>query len=185
MVKVKCWYCNDKSERGEMYCDEFSKPRKHYHHSCWPLELERRESVKKEREEWDTLLEYIKHVHNFTFIPPTFSSFLQDLRNGTVRFQGPVQKQYKQGIPYNVILEAYRLASDSILWSMQNKSFVNDLGALKYGLTIAKSNINQAHERVKIKTRTASLPVSAPESNAEYQYKPRQTHKDISQFLKE
>ncbi len=184
-MQVKCNYCNGKQERGEMYCDT-GKQRKYYHHPCWPLELERRIDVEKEKKQWKDLIAFIQEIHNLHEIPRTFYAFLQDIRNGTIRFQGPVNQQYKQGVGYDILLESYRLSANGIKWAQQNRDFNgNVFTELKYGLAIVKNNIGQAREAHRAKIKIQSSPVGVPVEDRETNYKPRQHQQNITAFLKE
>ena len=185
-MQVKCGLCGTKQEKSEMYCDA-GKQKKYFHHSCWPVEQQRREEVAKEKEGLGLLLNYVKTVHNLYDVPKPFIPFLQDIRNGTVRFQGPVQQKKKQGIPYDVILEAYRMSTDSIRWARANKDFTVGFpfSELKYGLRIVTGNLNRAMERCRAKERTSTLTVNAPIQDREATYKPRKADNDIADFLKE
>ena len=188
MRKVKCWYCLEKSEQSEMYCDEFSQPRKHYHHSCWPLELERREQVEKEKVEWDGLYKYIKSIYDFPYaLPPSFIHILQDLRNGTVRYKGPVQRGYKGGVPYHIIYDAYRMAEQDILRAKsKTETFENDFLKLKYGYSIMMSYLNKAHAQWKRKIESEQrISIAKPTESTQVGYKKKKDDNDISAWVDE
>jgi len=169
-----------------MHCDT-GKQKKYYHHSCWTLELERREQLTKEKAQWGALIDYIKTIHNLYDVPPSFFPFIQDIRNGTVRFQGPVQHKQKQGIGYDVILEAYRMSADSIKWAREHKDFTINypFSELKYGLRIVTGNMNRALERCRAKERISTTSISVPVEDGQTEYKPRQHKNDIVAFLEE
>ena len=167
-----------------MYADEEGKRRSYYHHSCWPNEQTRREEAEKERKALKELCEYIMELHGFRLLPKSFFPFLQDLRNGTVRFQGPVQSKYKQGIPYEVIHEAYRLCQDNIAWAKRNKRFSSDLAEVKYGFAIIQNNINQAYESWQRKQQASQAVSIATPQGKEVTYKKR-TQEDISSIVED
>lgn len=156
-----------------MYCDYTNKPKRYYHHNCWENEVVRREELSKEKTEWGALIDFIKQVHSLYDVPRPFYPFLQDIRNGTVRFGGAVQNKHKEGIKYSVLLEAYRMSAENIKWARKNKNFNNNTFAeLKYGLAIVKGNIGTAIERVLTRSRLQSAVVMTQESQ-DVGYKPR------------
>lgn len=188
MRQVKCHYCLEKSEKSEMYCDNSKKPRKYYHHSCWPLELQEREQADKKRSELKILVSFIEEVHDLFEMPRQFYPFIQDIVGGTVRFQGPVQKHGKQGVGYDILLEAYKLSEDRIRWARQNKDFVGVFAELKYGLTIVKSNINQAmvnaRRKMDAERRKEVVSVDLPYINKEITYKKKESSRSLK-FIEE
>ena len=186
-MQVKCGLCGTKQEKSEMYCDA-GKQKKYYHHSCWTMELERRDFAEKEKTGWNNLYGYVHRLYNFHApIPPQFVHVLQDLRNGTVRYKGPVIKGNKDGVPYEVILSAYRLAEQKIIQSKaKTDTFDNDFLRLKYGFSIMLSYLNQAytqHQRqIEAGKRMAAV---IPVEVVEVEYKKKKHGRDISAFLEE
>lgn len=186
-MQVKCNYCNTKSERSDMYCDE-GKQRKYFHHSCWTLEQERRHKVAKESIEWDSLYAYLKRLYGFNApLPPQFIHVLQDLRNGTVRYKGPLQRGYKEGVPYQIILNAYKLSEQQIIQAKsKTDTFENDFLRLKYGFSIMLNYLNQSYAQWQKQVESEKrIHVANPMDIKPVEYKKAESKKDISAFLEE
>jgi len=183
---VKCQWCGKKSER-----DEMSKIKKGYiHPECLVKYEAEQEEKQREREQLDRLIKTIKQIHDIPAeipLPNNFYPFLQDLRNGTIRFRGPVQKKRKQGVGYDVIEEAYCLAQKGIEWAKNNKNFEGSLiNELKYGLAIVRDKLNQARNNLIKFQRTRTIkkdPMPIVERATEY--KQKEYEKDITDYLED
>ncbi len=184
-MQVICQYCRNKSERDEMLFEQQGKSKKYYHVECYAKYLVEREEKQKEVQRLDELMQVIKGIHGIDDIPKGFYPFIQDLRNGTIRFRGPVLKKYKEGVPYEVIEEAYRMSESSIAWSKQNKSFKNTMAELKYGLAIVSNNVNDAYKNIRQRKRlnaSMALMQKPDENKVEYRKK---ASEDITDFVEE
>lgn len=74
---------------------------------------------------------------------------MQDIRNGTDRYKKGYSKQFKKGVSYIIIREAYRMSEKSIVWARRNRNFKNFDQELNYGLAIVKSNLPKAYKDLK------------------------------------
>lgn len=162
------------------------KSRKYYHADCFAEHQADKQKRAEEAAKLDSLVETIKDIHGLISIPKQFYPFIQDMRNGTIRFQGKPIKKYKQGVPYEIIEQAYKLSKDSIHWSKENKNFKNSSGELRYGLAIVSNKINDAsaYMRNRQKQQSAAAAMQKP-SERKVEYKKRENKKDISDFLEE
>lgn len=182
---VGCQWCKEKSEREEMLFEQQGKSKKYYHVECYAKYLVDKEEKQLEVQRLDQLVQVIKNIHSIKDIPKGFYPFIQDLRNGTIRFRGPVLRKSKEGIPYEVIEEAYRMSADSIAWSKRSKDFKNTMAELKYGLAIVSNNINDAYKNIrqrKMVDASMALMNKPDEKKVEYR---RQASEDISDFVGE
>lgn len=153
-----CQVCREKDikENMEVYVIVSStgkKTNKYYHKGeCWEKfikEKEKLEQEQKEREELDTVLKEIFDIK--VKYPDNVWWIIEDLRNGTNRFQKFWKKKYKKGYPYSVIAEAFRLSKDDIEWARLNRPF-KDLGQeMRYALKIIQKRLEPAYKK-KIKT---------------------------------
>lgn len=119
-----------------------------YHPKCLEDFLEEQKFKQKEAEELDELYMLIKDIHKLDVVPSTmFSLHIQPLRNGEFRL-GKKVKKYKQGVPYHLMTEAYKLSAKSISYWKENKTFDTAMGELKYGFAIMVDNLPLAKKRI-------------------------------------
>lgn len=169
------------------------KKNKYYHQECYPKFLAREAFIIKEKKEQDELDAVVKSIHGLTQpLPHRYWERVQDMRNGTNRYQKKYKKHYKKGVPYHVLKEAYLLAKDGIEWSKLSKNFKDTFEELIYGLSIAHSKINDADKKI---TRTKEFTKRAEESektmlkdmveleNREVKYVKKKHVDDISHIL--
>lgn len=184
---VKCQWCGKKTERNEM-----SKIKKGYIHPECLIKYEAEQAKKElEREQLDSLVKTIKQIHNIPDeipLPNSFYPFLQDLRNGTTRFRGPVQKKRKQGVGYDVIEEAYHLAQKGIEWAKDgNRDFKGSLNKeLNYGLAVVRDKLNQAQNNlIKLQRTRTTKKAPMPIVDSATEYKQKEYEKDITDYLED
>lgn len=141
--KLKCAACGELGEKSEMTQND---KKKYFHNGkCYEEHLEHIEFLKKEKEEWDILYQYLLKLHNILVLPKSNIIRLQGLRNGEDLRQGKVHKKYKMGASYELIMDAYLLAEESIKWCILNKlNGKNDTGAINYCITIMLGKLNEA-----------------------------------------
>lgn len=182
---VICQWCREKSEREEMLFEQQGRAKKYYHVECHAKYLEEKEEKQLEVQRLDRLVQVIKSIHNIKDVPKGLYPFIQDLRNGTIRFRGPVLKKSKKGIPYEVIEESYRMSADSIAWSKRSKDFKNTMAELKYGLAIVSNNINDAYKNIRQREMAnASISLMNKPDGKKVEYR-KKTNEDISDFVGE
>lgn len=126
------------------------KEKKGYIHTdkCFSAYLKDQEFKQQETEWLDKICKHIVDIHGLLVIPQQTVIRLQELRNGTILLAGKKVKQYKNGVPFDLIYDAYQLASDSIKWCIVNK-LNNDksIKSINYGFAIMQGKINEAYQR--------------------------------------
>lgn len=156
---VKCQFCNESepySKKEEMevikkVSDKGTTKNLYYHSGdCWDKFHKKNEFIKKELEERDKLNDVIKSIYNVEFhLPTRLWTLIQDLRNGTNRYRKFFKKKYKEGVPYDVLAEAYLMSRSSIKWAKLNKRFKSLQDEICYGLIIVQSKIEDANKKMK------------------------------------
>lgn len=158
---VKCQKCGEtelyterleKMEIVSKTSETTEKTRNFYYHKgvCWESHNKTQDFILDELNKKNELDEVIKKTYSVKYqIPPRIWQMIQDLRNGTNRFQKFFKKKYKEGVPYEVIAEAYRMSGDSIKWARLNRRFKNKEEEMRYGLKIVQSKIEDAHNKIK------------------------------------
>ena len=141
--QVKCKSC-----LGHGMNDDMIKEKEGYFHKgiCHSDYLEHKEFKRRETEKLDKICRYIMELHDLVSIPSQTVVRLQELRNGTVIQAGKKVKQYKNGIQFELIYDAFLLATDSIKWCIKNK-LNNDksIKAINYGFAIMQGKLNEAY----------------------------------------
>lgn len=138
--KLKCRSCLELDDKENMIQDN-----KMYFHigECYEKYKRHLEFKQKENEEYQSLCNTIKDIHKILVIPTGFIYQIQDLRNGNVNKKGQIEKKYKNGVPFNIIEEAYYMAKPDIEKVKSFKQFDSSLGELRYGLAIVVNKINE------------------------------------------
>lgn len=162
---VKCQWCNESvpfNEREtltkEVKVSESTGKSKnlYYHPDCYPKHLERAVFNEKEREQKDALNEAVKKIYSIKFnLPVRWWEYVADLREGTNRYEKFWKKKYKQGVPFDVIREAFLLSAQDIEWARLNKKFKTIDQELRYGLMIMQSKVNDAYRKIKTREQQA------------------------------
>lgn len=148
---VKCQTCKLSTEPKE----QMIKDKKGYFHpgECYSKYLNDVAFNEKENNEKASLYDTICLIHNISIIDKRFYPFIEDLRNGSIRFQGkPIEKK-KQGVEYSIIKEAYLASANDIKYWKANKQFDSCFGELKYCLTIVTGKINEIVKQKQQKER--------------------------------
>jgi hypothetical protein len=186
--KVKCRSCLKMDEKNIMVLEEG----KLYFHQgdCHEEYLRHREFKRIEAEKWDQLYKYLLQLHSAVIIPVANVVRLQALRNGEDIQAGKRVKKYKQGVPYELMLEAYKLAEDSIKWCIKHKlNGSNDVKAINYCISIMIGKLNEAWQRQQNRKRQEeNIMIGEKEevnevTNTDLVYKKKETTNDISEFL--
>lgn len=181
--------------------DSGRKMRKYFHHKCLIKHKEKQKFIDEEKKRLDDLVKFVGSIHNIPknesgvpLLPRQWYHWIQDLRNGTNRYTKgfKIQKQYKKGVGYDVLEEAYKLSRDGIQWAKMSKKFKDTLGEIRYGLAIVCNKIPDAvrsierkdHEEKIAKIREEQLIKEMKESdNREVKLNKDRASYDISDFI--
>lgn len=141
--QVKCKSCLEYGINDDMIKEKVGYFHKGTCHSDY---VEHKEFKQQESEKLGRICKYIMELHDLVSIPSQTVVRLQELRNGTITQFGKKVKQYKSGIEFELIYDAYLLASDSIKWCINNK-LNNDksIKAINYGFAIMQGKLNEAY----------------------------------------
>lgn len=129
-------------EKITRYCDEEC-----YKNAMLVIQFKENESKEK-----DILNDVVKGLYGVPVnynLPPRFWNLVQDLRNGTNRYTKFWKRHYKQGVPYTVMAEAFRMSKSEIQWAKLNKKFKGTMQEINYGLAIMQSKLVDAHKKLK------------------------------------
>lgn len=152
MAKATCQICKVKDDTSNMI-KEVNK--KYYHNGeCHDKYNEEIQFRRVELEKWDQLYKFLLELHGAVTIPVANVVRLQALRNGEDIVAGERVRKYKQGADYLLMLDAYKLAEDSIRWCIANKlNRNNDAKAINYCISIMLGKLNEAWVRQKNKKK--------------------------------
>lgn len=177
-MKVKCQVCNEKHERDEMVKEVIYNQNKYFHPSCHENWLKEKEFKQKENESWIELFEFVKAVHNFQTLGTGIIEALQNLRHGTVKFRGTVVKKYREGVPYDVILQAYKKSERQIGKIRESKGgdFKSDHAEFMYCFSVVISKVNEVFRQQKTKESqkaitSAEIEVASRSNNEERKFR--------------
>jgi hypothetical protein len=198
---VKCQYCNETIPYSEK--DTLTKEVKvskstgksknlYYHPECYPKHIKCQEFLSKEKQERDELNEVVKNIYGVQYqLPLKFWEMVNDIRNGTNRYEKFWKKRYKKGIPYSVLKEAFLMSKADIEWARLNKRFRTLDQELRYGLVIAVSKANDAHRKIKAREQQEKMALAIEQNQLEMMQDDREVsyknvakkHDDISFIL--
>lgn len=166
---------------------------------CYDKHLKHQEFLESERKKLDELYEYIKKLHG---IPDEQAQYvlkgvmwrIQELRNGNDVFKGKVEKKYKMGVEYDLLLGAYKLKEKDILWfigqildgSVTTKDVSACLSIALKGLSEAWRQREQKRKREEEKERLSSVSKKAINYHSEpttYSSTKKKDDLDISDLL--
>ncbi|MFI2856912.1 hypothetical protein ACH6EH_07200 [Paenibacillus sp. JSM ZJ436] len=167
------------------------KEKRYYHKGdCHNGLLKEREVTRRENEQWDALYQYVIKLHDLVVLPTANIVRFQDLRAGYTYKNGEKERQWKTGPGFDLMLEAYKLAEDSIKWCITNKlDNSNDTRSIYYCMGIMINKLNEANENrklrkeresAKLKTTTLDMQITEPEIK---EVKIIKDDMDISSFL--
>lgn len=124
------------------------------HKKCESLYLKQLEETRTENEDWERLCRYIEVLHDLTILPKNNITRLKDLRAGFESKNGVRTRKWRTGPDFSLMLEAYKLAEESIKWCIVNKlDGANDVRAVNYGMSIMINKLNEAFTIRKNKER--------------------------------
>lgn len=179
---VKCQECGntelyterlEKMEIVSKTSETTNKTRNFYYHKgkCWDKHNKNQNFIVDELGKRDELDIVIKKIYNIKYqVPPRIWQMIQDLRNGTNRFQKFFKKRYKEGVPYDVIAEAYRMSGDSIKWAKLNRRFRDKEEEMRYGLKIVQSKIEDAYNKLKNSENTKKFSEAKEKVNLDLEF---------------
>lgn len=186
---VKCPVCEKSGDREDMTYEEKSK--RYYHNDgCYEQLKKQQEETKIENEQWDKLYKYIVDLHDLLLLPKDNIYRLKSLRAGFEVKNGKRVRKYRTGPDYELMLDAYKLADDSIRWCISNTlKGNNDVGAINYCISIMINKLNEAYARRKNRLRQQeeimnNLTIKNNRDTEEVVYRPQKnSNSDISEFL--
>lgn len=187
---VKCPICGEFGDREGMVFVEKSK--RYYHvGSCIESHNKAQEETDRENEQWDKLYKYIANLHDLLFLPKENIFRLKSLRAGFEVKNGKRVKKYRTGPDYELMLDAYKLAEDSIRWNITNTlKGNNDIGAISYCISIMINKLNEAHvrrrKRIALQSEYEKNAVTLENKSIDKPEKPKvkkQDDMDITSFL--
>jgi hypothetical protein len=202
--KVKCQECLEKQEFNEesmtfieKVSDSGRKTRKYFHTECLNKYNEKQEFLDKEQKLLDELVEVAGDIHeapkppNMSYqMPRVWYHMIQDIRNGTNRYTRGFKKKYKKGIPYSIIIRAYKMSKDAIKWSKMDKQFKEIGGEVRYGLAVVSNKIPDALKKAEREEHAEKIARAKQEKmmqeqheEREVSYKKKKSSYDISDFL--
>lgn len=149
---LKCPVCEQYGHKDKMFREE---DKRYYHvEYCHDRYLRDKEATRIENQQWDDLYQYIIKLHDIIVLPKGNITRLKDLRAGFDTKSGKRERKWRTGPDFGLMLEAYKLAEDSIKWCIVNKlDGSNDTKAINYGISIMIDKLNEAFARRKSKQR--------------------------------
>ncbi|MFK3936579.1 hypothetical protein ACI2JA_03560 [Alkalihalobacillus sp. NPDC078783] len=152
---VKCKWCEKKSKKETMKVESKETTRKkkdgtyaitntYYHPLCYEEVLKDKEFKKQELVDLDELYTHLLEVHDLKALDGRMMEKIQDLRNGTVKYNGKKVKRYKEGIPFAIMLESYKGQQSQINYAMRSMRFEKKWNEFSYCFGIMSSKVNDA-----------------------------------------
>lgn len=147
MALVKCPICEQRGHKENMIQEDKRYYHVEYCHDKWKRD---KEATRIENQQWDDLYQYIIKLHDIIVLPKGNITRLKDLRAGFDTKSGKRERKWRTGADFLLMLEAYKLAEDSIKWCIANKlDGSNDTRAINYGISIMIDKLNDAYARRK------------------------------------
>lgn len=140
--------------------------KKAYYHigDCYDKGLKKEAFLDEEKSKQDELDAVVKELHGLKLpLPSRYWETVQDMRNGTARYTRNFKKHYKEGVPYDVLKEAYIMSRHDIEWAKLNRRFKTIDIELFYCLKIAHSKVNDASRKI-LRTKQSLKMANAKES---------------------
>ncbi|ASA22613.1 hypothetical protein [Paenibacillus donghaensis] len=147
MALVKCPICSQREHKENMIQEDKRYYHVEYCHERWKRD---KEATRIENQQWDDLYQYIIKLHDIIVLPTGNITRLKDLRAGFEFKDGQRVRKWNTGPTFELMLEAYLLAEDSIRWCIANKlDGSRDTRAINYGVSIMIDKLNEAFARKK------------------------------------
>jgi hypothetical protein len=196
----KCQVCNEVSRRSELIVVDIRESskvrkdgtpgliRKYVHPDCHPLYLEQKKFKEIEAKKLDDLYRYLMDLHKFVNVDDRMFVFLQDLRNGTIILKGFRFKKYKEGVPFELMLQTYKYLSKTIDNILRTMTFKDKWQEFLYVFVVMERCINEVNEmnkRQQKHEKKMNAPVNAEtiEINVPVKKKKGKDELDITDFL--
>ncbi|TVX86012.1 hypothetical protein [Paenibacillus agilis] len=196
---VKCQFCEQTApfKQRDTLAHEVKVSSKgksvnqYWHRECYPKELEKREFLLNEQKQKDEMFETVKKIYKINFSPSkSWWEMIADLREGTNRYQKFWKKKYKQGVPFNVIKEAFLLSVQDIEWARMSKNFKTLEHEMRYGLIVMQGKVNDAFRKMKTREQQSKINeameavhIEDMRDNREVSFKKTQQDRDYSYLL--
>ena len=203
MKEVKCQWCGSKGVKNSMSCE--AKPtgklnkngsekyiRKYFHDDCFEAYKQDKKFKENEATEFDELYNYLLNLHRLERLDSRMIERIQDIRNGTVKYQNRKIKRYKEGVPFAKILEAYKFSEQQLHNVRNYKTLETSWQEFTYFLSIVINNLNEMKETDRrskqqddIRTNIINKQIQV-QSEIDIKIKPKIIKKDeldISSFL--
>ena len=188
--KCKCCLCKSDIDvdKAIIYTDinhKTPKKLKFCSNECMYKYISELEFKAQEKQDFADLCKYIINICDLKYIPNGFFIILNDLRNGTIRKNGIVIKNNKQGVQWSELLITYKYCSEKIKWALDNKDFKSDMAKLNYCLAIVKNNIDKAmfNYRKNKNDKDINIENIVLSGDSKYIYKAQENKNDISDIL--
>lgn len=198
----KCQYCKEQGTTSEMVKEETvtrqlkkdGTPRmlnKYFHQTCYGLYLEDKKFKQEELKKLDELYLYILKVHDVLALDGRMMEKIQDLRNGTVKVGNKKIVRYKTGVPYEIMLQTYKVQASVIDNVLRSTSFETKWNEFSYIFGIVVKNINEVVAMNKRKEKhdarlaetTVKKDISVIEVKDVYRKRKAKDNLDITDFL--
>lgn len=198
MRLVKCNWCKEKENKETMFAEEkvteqLNKDgspritRKYFHNDCHSLYLQDKEQKEKELKALDQLYQYLIKLHNLDVLDGRMMEKIQDLRNGSIKVKAKKIKRYKEGVPYELMLDTYKFIEDRADYIKKTNEFKTEWNEFSYIFGTMVNNIN-AIKDAAVKRKTAeriNKAIKINQETVEVQVKnsTKKDELDISDFL--
>ncbi|MGZ9868231.1 hypothetical protein ACU3L3_07390 [Priestia endophytica] len=106
--------------------------RKYFHSSCYEEYLRDKAFKEKEMQELEKLYDYILKLHNIEALDGRMMEKVQDLRNGSIKYQGKKIKRYKNGVTYTGMLLTYQHLESTIQRILDSMHFEEKWNEFSY-----------------------------------------------------
>jgi hypothetical protein len=140
MASVFCQYCKVKDEKNLM--KRGITKTGYIHNTCIPRWEKDQEYKKIENEQWSSLYEYLRSLHNALDIPPRNIKRLREIKEN-------------KNISYKLMIDAYKVAEDKIKWFirevLQDGNNAEDIN--KVITVMMNSGLNQAAREEQMRKR--------------------------------
>ncbi len=120
--------------------------RKYFHGDCFEAYNQDKKFKENEATEFDELYNYLLNLHRLERLDSRMIERIQDIRNGTVKYQNRKIKRYKEGVPFTKILEAYKFSEQQLHNVRNYKTLETSWQEFTYFLSIVINNLNEMKE---------------------------------------
>ena len=196
----KCQVCEEFAKTSELIVAEIKESsklrkdgtpgltRKYVHPDCYPRYLERKYFVEVELKKLDDLYVHLLDLHGWETLTNRMMVKLQDLRNGSIVVKNDRYKKYKEGVPYELMLQTYKYISIRADIIKRTKRFKDHWNEFSYIFEVMVSNINEvsqlnARQQKHEKKMNAPIESETLEIDVPIRKKKPNDDLDITEFL--